>query len=244
MVLTFSIHHLHSGLGYIPEGKKGNNMCFSATASFSASAVLVVCGVVALKSSHQSKQWTLAAVPIIFAAQQFIEGFLWMGLKNQNALLSEVCMYVFLTVAQVLWPFWMALSFIKLEENAFRKKILWISFYAGCGASCMLVYRLVFFNINAQIRDHHIYYDITSPQWMITASSILYVIATLLPSFASTLHRSKVLGFMLLASLLVSKIFFNDYLISVWCFFAAIISILIIFMIKGCKMPIVNRTLL
>jgi hypothetical protein len=215
-------------------------MCFSATASFSASAVLAVCGVVAVTSTNQSKQWFLASVPIIFAAQQFTEGFLWMGLKNENAPLSELCMYTFLTVAQVIWPFWMALSFMKLEENPIRKKILLICFYAGCVASCILAYRLVFFTIAAQIRDHHIYYDIPSPRWMIIASSILYVIATLIPPFASTLN-SKILGFMLLASLLVSKFFYSDYLISVWCFFAAIISILIILIFKRRKNSTVNQ---
>jgi hypothetical protein len=207
-------------------------MCFSATASFSTSVILAVCGVVTLKYTDQPKHRFLASVPLIFAAQQFIEGLLWIGLTDQHNLLSEICMYTFLTVAQVIWPFWMALSFIKLEENSFRKKILWICFYAGCIVSGILAYRLFFFSIATRVRDHHIYYDIKSPRWMIVTSSILYVVATLIPPFVSTLNRSKLLALTLLASLLVSKLFFNDYLISVWCFFAAIISILIIFIIK------------
>lgn len=207
-------------------------MCFSAAASYSASGVLGVCGLVALKYIHQPKQRLLASIPLIFAVQQFTEGLLWQRLSNHDALLSEGCMYVFLTMAQVVWPFWMPLSFMRLENEPFRKKIILFSFFAGCCTSGLLAYRLLLFAASAQIRDHHIYYNIASPEWMILVSSILYVISTVLPPFFSSLNRAKLLGTTLLASLLVSKIFFNDYLISVWCFFAAIISILIIFIIK------------
>jgi hypothetical protein len=162
---------------------------------------------------------------------------LWIGLKNQQIFLNEACMYAFLTIAQVIWPFWLPLSFFKLEENEFRKKILLICFFAGCGASVILAYRLLFLTVDAQINEHHIYYYIASSRWMIIASSVLYIIATLAPAFISTLNKSKLLGCILIISLLVSKLFFNDYLISVWCFFAAIISLLIILILRELKRP-------
>jgi hypothetical protein len=210
-------------------------MCFSATASFSASAILTVCGVKALKSMHQPKQKFLAVIPFVFATQQLIEGILWVGLKKEQVFLSEVCMYAFLTIAQVLWPFWLPLSFLRLEENEFRKKFLLISFFAGCGASAILAYRLLFLTVDAQIKEHHIYYYIQSSRWMIFASSALYIIATLIPPFVSTVSKSKLLGCFLIFSVLVSKLFFGDYLISVWCFFAAIISVLIILIVNELK---------
>jgi hypothetical protein len=215
-------------------------MCFSATASFGASAILAVCGIKALTSAHQAKQKFLAAIPFIFAVQQLIEGLLWIGLKNQQALLSEICMYAFLLIAQVLWPFWLPLSFLKLEENGFRKKILLISFLAGCSASAILAYRLLFLTVDAHIMEHHIYYGIASSRWMIITSSILYIIATLVPPFVSALSKSKLLGCFLIFSLLVSKLLFGDYLISVWCFFAAIISMLIVLIVNELKNHVDN----
>jgi hypothetical protein len=51
-----------------------------------------------------------------------------------------------------------------------------------------------------------------------------YVIATIAPLFVSSVRRMWVFGFMIAVSYLVASIFFSQYLISVWCFFAAIMS--------------------
>jgi hypothetical protein len=50
-------------------------MCFSATASFSASIVIGTLGVVTFKKSKNSNLKFLGAIPFLFAVQQFTEGF-------------------------------------------------------------------------------------------------------------------------------------------------------------------------
>ena len=61
-------------------------MCFSPTASFSASAALAVIGILTLKKTSAPHQFLFAYIPLIFASQQFIEGFLWLLLsKNGSA---------------------------------------------------------------------------------------------------------------------------------------------------------------
>ena len=39
-------------------------------------------------------------------------------------------------------------------------------------------------------------------------------------------------GFVLLFSYLVSKLFYQEYVISVWCFFSAILSVLVLIIIR------------
>jgi len=59
-------------------------MCFSATASFGASAVLGVIGIVAVAKAKTNPQRVFATIPLIFSVQQLSEGFLWLSLKNQS----------------------------------------------------------------------------------------------------------------------------------------------------------------
>jgi hypothetical protein len=85
--------------------------------------------------------------------------------------------------------------------------------------------------MEASIKGHHIHYDITSPSWMIPVSSVLYLISTLMAPLSSSLKYMKMLGVLLLIALIVTEIFFRYYLISVWCFFAAVLSIVVFFVV-------------
>ena len=57
-------------------------MCFSSNASFGASAVLAVVGVVAIAKAKNTPGRLFAAIPIIFSIQQFAEGMLWLSMKE------------------------------------------------------------------------------------------------------------------------------------------------------------------
>jgi hypothetical protein len=49
--------------------------------------------------------------------------------------------------------------------------------------------------------------------------------ATILPPFFSPLKRMWMLGLAILISYIISAIFYEHYILSVWCFFASVISI-------------------
>lgn len=207
-------------------------MCFSATASFSAAAVLGVTGIIALKKVKQPSQFMFGALPFLFAVQQTCEGLLWLTFMNRpDAHLVRVESYIFLFFAQFLWPFWLPLSFMLMEKDKRRKKILLLLAGVGILTSAMLGYRLIFCDITTQIKNHHIFYDIQSPQWIITTSSILYCIAIIIPPFVLKMKGSLFMAIMLLCSLLFSKLFFSEELISTWCFFAAILSAVIVYIL-------------
>ena len=57
-------------------------MCFSAPASFVAAAVTGAVGVAAMMRVHRREELPLAAMPLFFAVQQAIEGFLWLSLRR------------------------------------------------------------------------------------------------------------------------------------------------------------------
>jgi hypothetical protein len=57
-------------------------MCFSAGASFGASAVLGAIGIVTLTKAKTTDQIPFASIPLLFAVQQAVEGTLWIGLTQ------------------------------------------------------------------------------------------------------------------------------------------------------------------
>ena len=54
-------------------------MCFSATANFVGSGVLGAAGVVTLTKVKHRRELVFAALPMLFAVHQFMEGFVWLG---------------------------------------------------------------------------------------------------------------------------------------------------------------------
>jgi hypothetical protein len=67
------------------------------------------------------------------------------------------------------------------------------------------------------------------------SSAIVYFIPTVLPALISSVDRMRLLGIIVLASYLVSNVFYQNYLVSVWCFFAAIISVVILVIILALR---------
>ncbi|MEP7005137.1 MAG: DUF6629 family protein, partial [Sphingomonas bacterium] len=53
-------------------------MCFSATASFTAGAGLLIIGAVTVRRARTAAELPFALVPALFGVQQVIEGALWL----------------------------------------------------------------------------------------------------------------------------------------------------------------------
>jgi hypothetical protein len=203
-------------------------MCFSAEASFTGSAVITLIGAVALTKVKKPAQVPFAAVPLIFGIQQCAEGVLWITLKsNTNADLQNIAVYVFLITALVIWPTMIPLSIWLLENGKQRKKALAGLLATGGIISLFYTVCLLIYPVYPQIQFLHIQYVDKFPGNLVEIAFVLYLIVTILPLFVSSIKRMWVFGILVAVSCLISWIFFAQFLTSVWCFFAAIISILI-----------------
>ena len=209
-------------------------MCFSASASFSASAILAVAGMISLKKVEKPSQLPFAFVPVLFSLQQFTEGLVWIALKDHEHW-KNIPIYLFLFIAQVLWPFWVPLSVWLIEENEHRKKELQVFLFSGSILSLYLGFCLFFYKADAIITPYHIHYELYFPQNITTLVGIIYFLSTIIAPFLSTHKRMKFLGTFNLLSFIVSEIFFKDYLVSVWCFFSALISWEVYLVMKNMK---------
>lgn len=96
-------------------------MCFSSTASFATAGLTGVIGLLCLRRVKRRRELLLAAVPLIFALQQAIEGALWLILPTMpRDRLAAALTLAFLLLAQVLWPVWAPLAAGVVEPVEWR----------------------------------------------------------------------------------------------------------------------------
>jgi len=208
-------------------------MCFSAGASFTAGVLLTFVGTETLRKVHKPAQLGLASLPVFFAAQQFTEGVLWSTIgQPKHATLQAISTHLFLIMAQVVWPILIPLSMRLLEENRIRKKILSVLLAVGVAIGLYYSYRISTHSVRAEIIGRHVVYEDTSPDLLGLVTITVYLLATIAPFFVSSTKRVYVLGMIMSVSFIVAALFYVRCLTSVWCFFAAIISFVVFYMIR------------
>ena len=208
-------------------------MCFSAEVSFGASAVLVAAGSLTMYENKRPDHRMFALIPVLFGIQQFFEGWVWVSLQTggyEN--IGLISKYGFLVFAQLVWPVWIPLSAYYPERNSKRKKMIVFSLALGIFLALLLGYRMIEYDVTASIQDKHIFYQIghfKSTNWW---SGIFYLLPALFPFIFSSDKRINILGYLMLLMFAVSKVFYLRYMISTWCFFAAVLSAYIFFIVK------------
>ena len=208
-------------------------MCFSATASFTSSALLSIIGVSGIYKTLKRPEMMLACVPFLFSIQQFCEGVLWTELAKPGVSTKEqIVTYVFIFFGQVLWPIWLPMATILIEGNTFRKKLIWLTLGIGILMSTYLLGVSINHHFSPVVLSHHIHYNLNYPK-IAPPLQFIYFIPTLIPLFLSSHHKIHLLGFLLLLGYAVSYVLYNETIFSVWCLFAAIVSIYIFFILKG-----------
>jgi hypothetical protein len=211
-------------------------MCFSAQASFTGSAVITAIGIATLTKVKEPKQVLFGAIPLIFGIQQSAEGVLWTTLKSgTDRGLQDTAMHVFLITALVIWPIMISLSTLLLEKTKQRRAILTGLLTAGGLLAAFYVWCLVFYDVRPEIQSFHLNYVNNFPGGWTKIAFVLYLIVTITPLFVSSVKRMRLFGGLIALSCLVTGIFYAQYLTSVWCFFAALISMAIFWILGGMK---------
>lgn len=202
-------------------------MCFSAASSFTATTLLSSIGYVSYKMARNKKEYLVALIPVLFALQQACEGILWLTIPNYaDTLYSRLSIYAFLSFALIIWPIWIPSSFYVAEENKIKKKIMKSLIVIGILTALILIVCLIKNGVDTHIGISHIEYIGVLPQAFLSLAIILilYLASTILPFFISSLPYMNIVGIILATSYGITYIFYRAALISVWCFFAALIS--------------------
>lgn len=208
-------------------------MCFSASASFSSSLLLAFVGTETLRKVHKPSQIIFAGIPLYFALQQLTEGVVWMTLAHPgHAESQKVAACCFKIMAEVIWPILIPLSVFLMEENKIRKRILFALLTLGVAVTFYYLYFIVFYDIHTEIIGRHISYQSSVQGSFDKISMLFYLFATLTPFFVSSIKKMPVVGAIMAASFAVASYFYAQCLTSVWCFFAAVTSFAIFYLIR------------
>jgi hypothetical protein len=211
-------------------------MCFSANASFTAAAVIGTISVFTVKSSWNNNYRYFGAIPVLFSIQQAVEGFIWEGL-NQETISNTLpfSTLIFLFFAWCIWPILIPLSMYKIETVNWKKKSLITLTVLGIITAIISVYHLLNNQPRAFVSSFHIDYKLGIPidsNTLIYIQQVIYVLCTLIPLFMSSGKKMYVFAAANLLSLVLAYVFFENALPSTWCFFAAILSGLIYYLIQ------------
>ena len=202
-------------------------MCFSATANFVGSAVLAGVGVATLTKVKHRRELLFAALPVLFAIHQFIEGFVWLGL---DGILSPKITHnmgaAFMLYAQGLLPFILPLSVILFEADAKSRRRMQPFLILGTLTALYILWALTAYPTEVFVKGNSIVY--INPATNHTAVAILYVIATCGALLFSQITDMVIFGVANLAILLAVMAVKRYAFTSLWCAYAAIASVIIL----------------
>jgi hypothetical protein len=132
----------------------------------------------------------------------------------------------FLALALVVWPLWLPFSLRIIERDPARGRVLTALCCVGGLVSAYASFLIALWRPVAHVAGHSLRYDYAGssdgPRQLLYL--LAYVAATVVPFFVSTAHLARIMGVTLVGSLLVTVLVERDTLTSVWCFFAAILS--------------------
>jgi hypothetical protein len=212
-------------------------MCFSETASFTAAAVLFVQGLASVNLVKNYKKFFLiACIPFLFAIQQLSEGMLWHYFNN-NININGPWAFpakVFLSIAFLIWPIFIPLSVMLAENVKWKKWLLRVFVAGGILWASYLISAMPYVNLNVSANEHGILYKVdhfTNVEARVM--KVLYLSLVIIPIFISSLRYLWVFGLATLISAGIADHFYKTTFTSVWCFFGALLSLLLYFILKA-----------
>jgi hypothetical protein len=204
-------------------------MCFSGTASFVAGTALSVIGVATIRRVERRTELPLALIPLFFGVQQLVEGVLWLALARDAPGLQQTMTYIYSVFSHVFWPIYVPFAVGLLESTQWRKRALRGFQAAGLIVGLYLLFIIITQPVAAEIDGHHIVRHIVylSPHFYLVPVMVLYLAATCVSFFISRHPFLRLFGVLALVSFIAAYLFYSRALVSVWCFFAAVLSVVI-----------------
>lgn len=200
-------------------------MCFSTTTSFIAGASLSTVGVITTKKTKQKTELPFALIPLIFGIQQIIEGIIWLTFRFEAHLLNTIMTYLYSFFSHVWWPIYIPFSILLLETVPWRKRILLVFQVVGIMVGLYLFYTIIRFPVTSEVINKSIVYD--APHFYVLLVMFFYFAATCFSCLFSSHKIVNIFGILVFLFAVVAYQFFAMSFISVWCFFAAILSFII-----------------
>ncbi len=226
--------HACRTIGTIDETVEGNSMCFSATASFTAAAILLPLGGLSLQRAWRDDRRYLAlgALPLLFGVQQLFEGLVWHAGESGDAITVARYSLAYMFFSWLAWPVWVPFSTYFVEPA--RRRPIYLMFAVAGGILGGLQYVPYFAHqgwLTTQFLPHAISYNGTALLDLVigqNATYLIYVGVVIGPLLLSTKRDVKIFGVLVAFVLVTTVMFFRFAYISVFCFGGALMSLYLV----------------
>jgi hypothetical protein len=202
-------------------------MCFSATSDFVAAAALAPVAVVALKSAPTRRDLPIAALPAIFALHQGVEGFVWLGSNGDiGPAAFQWSIFIYLLIAQVILPALVPIGIWMVEDHPVRRRFQVIPIVCGLIVAAWLGNMLVVSDLHAHARNGAMVYETNAHIGKLVIAA--YLVATCGAVLLCSERYLVWYGFANVIGLAVASTLRYEAVLSIWCFYAALVSGLVL----------------
>ncbi len=224
-------------------------MCFSASASFTASAVLMPLGLYSThlaRSNQQPNYVPLALVPFFFGVQQLVEGLEWTALdQGRIEPLTTLAGLGFLFFAYCFWMVWIPWSAWSIsrssDSHGLQHRLRWVAIVSTVLG--VAFYLPVLFDPPAVQPAVHstgrLLYDVSNLHSIVhnfintqPVGELLYWGFIVLPLLAVADKAVKLFGVLIFVSIFLTWLTYSATFNSVWCFYCAVLSIVVIWIVN------------
>ena len=199
-----------------------------AVLNFILSGIIGVVGILTLRKVSTPKEVVFASLPMLFSLHQFTQGFVWLGV---NHFIGERALYmaenIFVFYAQGLLQFLVPLSIWLLEPSGTRKKIIFILMILGGLLTAYTLWGLSVQPTYVSVEHNALTYvnPWTNHRWI----AMIYVLTTCGSLILSSSIAIQIFGWLNLIGLSVVSLLKPYAFTSIWCFYAAAVSVLLYF---------------
>jgi hypothetical protein len=201
-------------------------MCFSPEADLVAGVVVSGVGIDALRHVKETKQYPLAALPLLLGAHLLVEVYVWWGEAGQvPEYVARAAVWIYLALALGVLPVLVPVAILAIERDRRRRRFLMPLALIGTGVAALYMASVTTGPIGAAVEGCCLAYD-TGPGYH-PLLGVLYVVVTCLPLLLSSHRRIVAFGAINLPAVILIGWLLAAHLASLWCAWAAVTSVLI-----------------
>ncbi len=199
-----------------------------AIMNFVLSGAIGIIGILTLRKISVAKEILFALFPLLFALHQFTQGFVWLGVNNLvDADTLNIAKTVFIFYAQGLLQFLVPFAIWLLEPQGTRKSIIGALAILGAVLTVYTLWGLCTYPTSVFMQDNALVYinPATKHFWV----AALYILTTCGSLILSSSISIQLFGLLNLFGITVVHLFKPYAFTSVWCLYAAVVSVVLYF---------------
>lgn len=207
-------------------------MCFSPEADIVAGIVVSGVGIDALRHVRETKEYPLAALPLLLGAHLLVETYVWWGEAGRvPEYVGQAAVWLYLAIALGVLPVLVPMAILAIEPEGLRRRWLVPLVVIGAGVAAFYMAGVVTGPVGAAVEGCCLAYD-TGPGYSPLLGA-LYVVVTCFPLLISSHRRIVAFGVINLPAVVLIGWLLASHLASLWCAWAAVTSVLIALHLRG-----------